>query len=385
MSRRTPSVGRGLQSAVIALALALLAVVAVAALAVQPATAARATSKAAAKVALTQAKVTGQTLTLAGRVELPRGAAIQRRRVKVAFALAGARGKSERFTGPIDARHAFRLRRATKLTGRLALTVRVTIGGRQSGRALTRSVTVKAAARTTTPTTGGGGTTTPGGGGGTTPPPAPGPAPAPVGATPLIGLFKLDAGQEDASGRRSGTWFAMLNPGGEPMSNHDSPFRDKDFTPLGPGSDGGLRTDAYQEPPVPAYSGPWVEAEQILRGDALASRIVQPQKFFGVNFSIVTAATDAQTGSADPLPQISHKDGRISGQVTAWVAQWNGISFNQGAPKPDGTLPGRTAALSGTYDAATRRFVLEWKSLIVGGPFDTFTGSWHLEGTFVPS
>jgi hypothetical protein len=41
--------------------------------------------------------------------------------------------------------------------------------------------------------------------------------------------------------------------------------------------------------------------------------------------------------------------------------------------------------VSGTYDAATGHFVLQWKSLIVGGPFDRFTGSWHLEGTFVPA
>lgn len=380
MPRRSSSALSGGGRFAAALA-ATLAVTALAAPAASVAAKPRA-AKPVAKVTLTQAKVTGQTIAFAGRAEPPRGTVLSRRRVKIAFTLTDTRGKSDRFTAPIDARRAFRLRRATKLTGRLALTVRVTIGGRQSGRALTRSLTVKAALRTTTPTPGGGGTPAPGGGG-TAPPPVADPAPA--GATPLVGLFKLDPGQEEASGRRSGTWFAMVNPGGELMSNHDSPFRVKDHTPLSPGSDGGLRTDAYQEPPVPAFAGPWVEAEQVLTGDALASRIVEPQTFFGVKFSIVTAATDPQTGTADPLPQISHEDGRLSGQVTAWVAQWNGISFNQGAPKPDGTLPGRTVAVSGTYDAVSRRFVLEWKSLIVGGPFNTFTGSWHLEGTFVPS
>jgi hypothetical protein len=29
--------------------------------------------------------------------------------------------------------------------------------------------------------------------------------------------------------------------------------------------------------------------------------------------------------------------------------------------------------------------VLTWKSLIVGGQFNGFTGYWHLEGTFVPA
>jgi hypothetical protein len=40
--------------------------------------------------------------------------------------------------------------------------------------------------------------------------------------------------------------------------------------------------------------------------------------------------------------------------------------------------------LSGTYDARTDAFVLEWASQIVGGPFDKFTGFQHLEGTFEP-
>ena len=72
-----------------------------------------------------------------------------------------------------------------------------------------------------------------------------------------------------------------------------------------------------------------------------------------------------------------------SGQITAWDAQWKGLSFNQGAPKADGTFPGSTALPTGTYDAATGHYVLTWTSVIVGGPFGGFIGEWHLEGTFV--
>ena len=61
---------------------------------------------------------------------------------------------------------------------------------------------------------------------------------------------------------------------------------------------------------------------------------------------------------------------------------WNGQQFNQGAPKPDGSSPGITVAPKGTYDPATGKYVLEWASQIVGGPFDGYTGVWHLEGTF---
>ena len=87
----------------------------------------------------------------------------------------------------------------------------------------------------------------------------------------------------------------------------------------------------------------------------------------------------------DALPAITALHGALSGQLTAWNAQWNGQSFNQGTPKPDGTLPTPTTKLSGTYNATTRAFTLTWKSRIVGGPFNGFTGSWHLAGTFVPA
>jgi hypothetical protein len=50
-----------------------------------------------------------------------------------------------------------------------------------------------------------------------------------------------------------------------------------------------------------------------------------------------------------------------------------------------GGTPGSTTALSGTYDPTTGQFTMSWKSLIVGGPFNTFTGVWHLTGTFVPT
>ena len=65
-------------------------------------------------------------------------------------------------------------------------------------------------------------------------------------------------------------------------------------------------------------------------------------------------------------------------------ASWNNEYFNQGSPKPNGTRPGLTTPVSGSYDAATNAFVLTWSSQVVGGPFNGFTGYWHLVGTFVP-
>lgn len=336
-----------------------------------------------AKVTVSKVTVKGVKVTVAGSVRLPRDTAAVRRNTRVALTLANAKGKQEAFSAKLDAKRRFSVSKTTKLTGALGLSVVVKIGGKASGRRLVRTVSVTATAKSGSGTTGAGTTTTTGA-------PTPGGAPAPPGppapaasARPLVGLFKLDEGKQAASGALSGTYFQMLGGASEsPLPNGDSTALDKNYTLLRPGADGGLRTDVYQPAPSPAFAGT-VGGQPT--GDALANRIVQPQKFFAIDFSIVTGAVDAQTSQADPLPQISVQDGKLTGQTTAWVAQWNGMSFNQGSPKPDGASPGHTEPVSGTYDAATGRFVLQWKSLIVGGPFDGYTGSWHLEGTFVPA
>lgn len=286
----------------------------------------------------------GSAVTVKGTVG--KLAKAKRSSARVTLTLTDAGGAVERFTARVSRTAAFRATRTTKLTGALTLRGRLTVSGRKVGALLVRSgaVTVGAA-----PTAGEG--------------------------EKLIGTFKLDPGIRRPDGTHVGTYFQMLTPNGRtPLKNADSGSTDKNFSTLPPGVDGGLRTFEYQAPPVPAFSA----------GNALANRIVDPQKFFSYRFSIVTAATDLQTGLPVPLPEIVHRDGRLGGQITAWAAQWNDQNFNQGTPKPDGSLPGATTPLSGTYDAATRRFVLTWKSLIVGGPFDSFIGSWHLEGTFEP-
>lgn len=329
-----------------------------------------------AKVALTQLKATGAKLSLAGTVTLPRDTAAARRRTRVAFSLTSAAGRSERFATGIDRRRAFRLTRTTKLTGRLTLTARVTIGGKASGTALARVLSVRARGRATTPSGGGGATTTPTPGGGATATPSPPPA----DAEKLVGTFRFDPGVSNPDGSHGGTWFRMFTPSWKPFANADSRSRDKTYTLLRPGTDGGLRTDAYQEPPTPYYDATGV----------LADKVIERERFFGAYFTIFTRSTDVADGGTKglptPLPEVFQKDGRLYGQVTAWTANWNGAPlFNQGSPKPDGTLPGYTAPLSGSYDPATRRYTLDWQSQIVGGGFNDYTGLWHLEGTFVPA
>ena len=224
----------------------------------------------------------------------------------------------------------------------------------------------------------------------------------------LVGLFRLTAGAVKG-GRITGSWFRMVQPGGTAnkgpyMLNADSPADGGRATLLAPGTSGGLRTGGYQSQPARAFDG---------GGNSLSDAIMTPTKFFGVRFSISTNKSDLQTKTEVAPPTVVFKDGKLTSDLSSWSASWNNQNFNQGAPKPvrntgakapgqqqaerawdwvaqkwleaapKATVTGRGA--TGTLDNATKAFVLDWTSLIVGGPFNGFTGRWHLAGVYEPS
>jgi hypothetical protein len=196
----------------------------------------------------------------------------------------------------------------------------------------------------------------------------------------LVGTFRLTPGESGASGV-TGSYFRMVLPGGTVeqgpfFPNPDSAATDKTYTLAQPGTDGGLATGKYQPSPNPAFDA---------QGSSLAGRIIQPSPFTLINFGVSTNKTDPQTREDVPKPKITVKGGKLSGDLKAVEASWNNENFNQGSPKPDGSKPGLTKSVSGTYESKTRKFVLEWSSQIVGGPFNDFTGFWHFEGTFEPA
>jgi len=197
-------------------------------------------------------------------------------------------------------------------------------------------------------------------------------------ATPLVGLFRFTPGAY-AGGTATGSYIRLVLAGG---TREKGPFfpnpssKATTYTLLSPGTDGGLRTGVYQPAPSPPFSG---------AGDALANRIIAPQRFALINYSAQTSPKDPQTGADVPAPAISlGSDGTLSGQLQAFAAQWNKQNFNVGSPKPDGSFPGLTSPVTGTYNAETKAFTLEWTSQIVGGAFNNFSAAWHFEGTFEP-
>jgi hypothetical protein len=172
-------------------------------------------------------------------------------------------------------------------------------------------------------------------------------------------------------------------------------------TLLQPGTAGGFRTGQYQGQPNPAFDS---------QGNSLADSITTPTEFFDVKFSISTNKVDPQTKTACAPPVVVLKNGKLTADLSSWAASWNNQNFNQGAPKPVSSTaaksPGEKEAqeawdfvsqkylgaqptstvtgtgATGTYNAKTGQFNLQWTSLIVGGPFNGFTGLWHLAGVY---
>jgi hypothetical protein len=196
----------------------------------------------------------------------------------------------------------------------------------------------------------------------------------------LDGVFELTPGTCNPTGTQvGGSYFRLIFPGGgNPNSGRyflsaDSACADKSYTLLRPGVQGGLRTDAYQPDPSPAF-GP--------AGNPLANSIVAPVSFAGAGLSLATNPTDPQTHRAAPAPRIFLANGSLAGQVEAVSAAWDKTYFNQGSPKPGQTQPRLPSGVIGSYSESTHAFAMTWTSQIAGGLFDGFTGDWYLKGTF---
>jgi hypothetical protein len=199
-----------------------------------------------------------------------------------------------------------------------------------------------------------------------------------AGAEKLVGLFKVDPGVCSDAGVTAGTYFRMIQIGGKLgdgpyLGNGDSKCGDKTFSPMTPGNDGGLRTGAFQPESNPPFDG---------GGNGATESMMKGTAFFGVRYALATNEQDPQTKAKTTMPTISVEDGKLSGDLSSFAASWNNQHFNQGSPKPGGAKPGLTSGPTGTYDPSTKKYTLEWSSLIQGGPFNNFTGVWHFEGTF---
>ena len=104
----------------------------------------------------------------------------------------------------------------------------------------------------------------------------------------------------------------------------------------------------------PAIAGGGVMTDGDVNSDALSDFI-----FFG---------QPVNTYYLDTGPTVDLAGSDMAG----FTAFWNGTEFNQGADP------------AATVDNGDGTLTLSWSSLIVGGPFDGFTGSWTMDIQEVP-
>jgi hypothetical protein len=140
-------------------------------------------------------------------------------------------------------------------------------------------------------------------------------------------------------------------PSGGFFSNPYSRSADKTYTPIISGPGGGIRTGVAQTAPSPAFDR---------HGNSRANSIITPTNFTGILFGVVTSVP----------PTITLSGSTIEARLRHLYAQWNRQTFLQGA------------IVFGTYNSRTGHYSMSWQVKVHGGPFDGYTGHWHLQGTF---
>lgn len=200
-------------------------------------------------------------------------------------------------------------------------------------------------------------------------------------STRLIGLFKLTPGQcTTAQAKPTGSYLIAISAAeNHAVTNKRGGCTNPAYTPLNPGSDGGLVTGAFQTEATPAFDA---------RRDATASRIVTPVSFGHFKFGLSTNPRDEQDAPGGkptfPAPVAIDTKGALAIDLRSLVLLYAGKA-NSTCKQSSGLgcweLGSKSA--SGTYDATTHQFVVDWfsgESFVPNGD----SVEVHLEGTFVP-
>jgi hypothetical protein len=201
------------------------------------------------------------------------------------------------------------------------------------------------------------------------------------------GVFSVDPGMCGSFGPESGSWFRMIEPGGNALqgpfvTNFDSMCPDQAYSLLSPGTTG-FRAGKFQKHPRPGFDA---------ATNGLANEIIGPTRFYSVNFALSSEDISPLTGKSLPPPKFmvvdesgneDSDDWTLMASLESLYIAWNGEYVEQGAPHPEGFVGGTTSP-RGSINMKTGRYNLNWKSQINGGAFDGYIGEWHLEGIFSP-
>lgn len=198
----------------------------------------------------------------------------------------------------------------------------------------------------------------------------------------LVGSFRLTPGHcTSVAAKPTGSYLVAVSAAAnKAVRNPKSTCVNRDYTLLRPGTAGGLVTGQFQPQPDPLFDA---------HRNSRASAIVEPTWFGPFRLGFATEAQDEQdapTGApAFPTPQATVINGTLNVDLRSLVVSYAGpangtcaTSFGLGCWQ----LGSKSA--TGTYDARTRQFVLDWFS---GESFTPKGDSIevHLTGNFVPA
>jgi hypothetical protein len=195
------------------------------------------------------------------------------------------------------------------------------------------------------------------------------------------GLFKLTAGHcTTATAKPTGSYLIVISAAeNKAAKNPRGGCANPDYTPLTPGSDGGLVIGRFQSQPSPVFDA---------RRNSRADRIITPVDFDGFRFGFATTPLDEQDAPAGeptyPAPAAIVTGTTLNLDLRSLVVTYAGqpsTSCKQSYGVGCWELGSKSA--SGTYDAATHHYEIDW---FAGESFTSKGDSIevHLEGTFVP-
>lgn len=138
-------------------------------------------------------------------------------------------------------------------------------------------------------------------------------------------------------------------------------------------------TDQYN---LPGWDTATAQATGVLAPGAVISFAFGTGTTDQVNAFFAPSAVGAAGGGAAPVFTGSLVNGNVSNiDMRSFFANWGGTNFNQGDTSfftPSGLVTNLTMS---NCSASGCDWSMSWKSKIVGGPFDTQTGTWGLSGT----
>jgi hypothetical protein len=195
------------------------------------------------------------------------------------------------------------------------------------------------------------------------------------------GLFAPTAGSCTTSDARpSGSYLIVISAAADKaVKNPKSRCANHDYTPLRPGTDGGLALGRFQSLPNPVFDA---------KRNSTAGKVFAPVDFGAFAIGFATTPRDEQDAPSGaptyPVPAATVSGSTLNVDLRSLVVTYAGppnSTCRQSSGLGCWELGSRSA--TGTYDAATRHFVLDW---FAGQSFTPKGDSVevHLEGTFVP-